>query len=237
MLNLSHELGEGVTAIFTDVGVDFILPESGDVFGPSQKNALGAMGIDVDRMMNIRQVHGGDVLAVSETGRCSLSEALRAADGMITNMPGLVLAVRTADCVPVFLYDSVHRCVGMIHAGWKSTQQRIVCRAVDMMQDIFGADARDIRAALGPSIHSCCYQVGQELCDVFPDDVIPRRGEWFLDLQAANRRQLVARGVGDEHIFDCGICTCCSENYFSYRRQGKAAGRHLSVIVMKEDRS
>lgn len=234
MLNLSKHLGCGVEAWFSDADVDFMLPETGKVFGDSQRQALSQVGIDADQVVTIRQIHGGNVLRVTKDHCYVYAEDVSEADAVITDDPGCVLAVRTADCVPVFLYDPVKRCIGMVHAGWKSTEQEIVCRAVDMMSDVFGVRVEEIKTVFGPAIHCCCYQVSQEICHIFPQEVKRKEDKWFLDLQAVNRRQLMSRGVRDDHISDCGICTCCGDKYFSYRRQGKKAGRHLSLLRIRE---
>lgn len=234
MLNLSRYFGSGVEAWFSDARVDFMLPETGKVFGDCQRQALSQIGIEADQVVTIRQVHGGNVLRVTKDHCYVCAEDVPEADAVITDDPGCVLAVRTADCVPVFLYDPVKCCIGMVHAGWKSTEQEIVCQAVALMQEAFQSRPQDVKAVFGPSIRACCYQVSQEMCHIFPQEVKQKEGKYFLDLQAVNRRQLVSRGVRDGHIFDCGICTCCSSKYFSYRRQGEKAGRHVSLLRIKD---
>ena len=84
-------------------------------------------------------------------------------DGLITNTPGLLLAIQTADCLPVILVDTKRRAVGVFHAGWRGTVQRIVEKGVGVMFHHFGTCPRDIRAAIGPGIHRCCYEVGEEV--------------------------------------------------------------------------
>jgi len=86
---------------------------------------------------------------------------------MITNKPGILLGILTADCIPVVLVDSKRRAVGVFHAGWRGTLKRIVQKGVGEMQRNFGSKPQDIRAAIGPGIHSCCYQVGPEIRDQF----------------------------------------------------------------------
>lgn len=234
MLNFSPYLGDGVEAWLSDASVDFMLPDSGKVFGDCQRQALSQIGVKADQVVTIRQVHGGNVLRVTKDHCYIYVEDVPEADAVITDDPCCVLAVRTADCVPVFLYDPVKRCIGMIHAGWKSTEQEIVCHAVALMQEAFQSRPQDVKAVFGPSIRSCCYQVSQDFCAIFPEDVVPRRGDWFLDLQAVNRRQLLMRGIKAGNIYDCCICTCCDERFFSYRRQGQKAGRYVSLLRIKE---
>ena len=88
-------------------------------------------------------------------------------DGFLTNVPGLLLSVQTADCVPVLLFDPVKRVVGAFHAGWRGTAKRIVEKGVGAMRVHFESDPKNIRAAVGPAIGSCCYAVGEEVIDEF----------------------------------------------------------------------
>jgi len=88
-------------------------------------------------------------------------------DALLTNQPGLLLSVRTADCLPVLLADPRRRAVGVVHAGWRGALARIVAKAVGEMRRLFGSQPEDLRAALGPSIRVCCYEVGQEVVDAF----------------------------------------------------------------------
>ncbi len=113
-------------------------------------------------LVSLRQVHSDLVHCVSEEGEHPL-----AGDGLITNTPGLLLAVLTADCLPVIVVDPKHRAVGVFHAGWRGTVKRIVEKGVGEMRKCFGSDPAQLRAAIGPGIRNCCYQVGPEVKDTF----------------------------------------------------------------------
>ena len=108
--------------------------------------------------MTARQVHSDLIHCVSEIPR----EAL-AGDGLITQTPGLLLAILTADCLPVILVDTRRRAVGVFHAGWRGTVKRIVEKGVGEMQRCFGTRPGDLRVAIGPGVHGCCYAVGPEV--------------------------------------------------------------------------
>lgn len=113
-------------------------------------------------IVTLRQIHSDIIHCVSEP-----SSALLAGDGLITSTPGILLAVQTADCLPVILVDAKRRVVGAFHAGWRGTLKRIVEKGVGEMRRWFGTEAKDIRAAIGPGIRSCCYEVGPEVREKF----------------------------------------------------------------------
>jgi YfiH family protein len=111
-------------------------------------------------MATLKQVHGDVIYRVSSPKDCTKPFA---GDGLITNVPSLMLAIQTADCLPVLLVDPQKRAVGAFHAGWRGTFKRIVEKGVGAMQQHFGSDPKKILAAIGPGIHSCCYEVGRDL--------------------------------------------------------------------------
>ncbi len=113
-------------------------------------------------LVTLRQVHSDTIRFVE-----AASESQLVGDGLITSTPGLLLAIQTADCLPVILVDSKHRALGVFHAGWRGTLKRIVEKGVGEMRRRFGTQARDLKAAIGPGVHGCCYQVGKEVRDQF----------------------------------------------------------------------
>jgi polyphenol oxidase len=124
---------------------------------------LGAIRQDHEfPLVSLRQIHSDLIYCVSGRPKHTL-----VGDGLITDTPGLVLAIQTADCLPVLLADSKRRAVGVFHAGWRGTIQRIVEKGVGEMRRWFGSQPRDLRAAIGPGVHGCCYQVGEEVRENF----------------------------------------------------------------------
>jgi polyphenol oxidase len=109
-------------------------------------------------IVTLRQVHSDVIHCVEEVPEHPLT-----GDGLLTATPGLLLAIQTADCLPVILVDPKRRAVGVFHAGWRGTVKRIVEKGVGEMQRCFGTRARDLKAAIGPGIHGCCYEVGEEV--------------------------------------------------------------------------
>jgi YfiH family protein len=149
------------------------------------------------------------------------------ADALIDNTPGIALGVKTADCVPVLLADPVHRAIAAIHAGWRGTAQQIVPEAIRSMAQAFGTRPRDLRAAIGPSIGACCYEVGAEVASEFG---VHSPGRVHLNLRSINRQQLRAAGVPESSISVSADCTMCDPKYHSFRRDAQAAGRLISWI-------
>ncbi|SMC08745.1 peptidoglycan editing factor PgeF [Nitratiruptor tergarcus] len=147
-------------------------------------------------------------------------------DGFITTKPNLALAIMSADCFGVLLYDSINFIIGAVHAGRAGAQQGIVTNAIEIMYQL---GAQEIRAVISPGIHSCCYEVGEEILQKTPSRFI-KRGR-FLDIKAMIYEQLHKKGVS--YIKDLNICTCCDRRYYSYRREGRT-GRFASIIWMEE---
>jgi YfiH family protein len=167
------------------------------------------------------------------------------ADGILTDRPGLLLGIQTADCIPVLIADPVRRVVGAFHSGWRGTVERIVELGVAQMQTAFGSNPADLLAAIGPGIGPCCYTVGDEVLDRFSKnfdyaaELFSRRQaesgpDLRIDLVEANRRQLLAAGLGAEAISTVGGCTSCQpELFFSHRAAQGHAGRMMSVIGIR----
>ena len=166
---------------------------------------------------------------------------------MITNVPGVLVGVGTADCVPVLVVDREKRAVGAFHAGWRGTVAKIVERGVAMMVAEYGSRVEDLEAALGPSVGACCYSVGGEVHrefgerfaygeELFRVAVVEEEEKLYLDLWEANRRQLLAAGVSGDRITVVGECSACAVDavgglkYFSHRGETGVAGRMLSVV-------
>jgi YfiH family protein len=191
--------------------------------------AIGAVGWPI---IKLNQVHSSIVVDVDDTS--AASEAVEG-DAAVTSLPGVVLGVQTADCVPILIADLTGRAIAAVHAGWRGTVSRIAESTVERLVTRFGVDPADLTAVIGPHIHSCCYEVGEEVADAVSDpDSIERRPEWskpHFNLAAANRRQLIGAGLRDSQIEVSSLCTKCRADLFhSFRRDGKRMGLMLSVI-------
>ncbi len=202
-----------------------------------RNNFLKRMNINYRDLICAKQVHGNNVEFVSNEDRgkgAALYEtAIAGTDALITNQSKLPLAIFTADCLPLYIYDSVNKGIGMVHAGWRGSQKNIAGKTLDLMQEKFKTKPEDVLAGFGPALRSCCYEVGAEFKNIFSLGILEKGGSFYLDLVEINRRQLTAKGVNPNNIEDSWICTACqNKDYFSYRREGKSAGRILNVIML-----
>jgi polyphenol oxidase len=185
-----------------------------------------AVRITRERIAFTKQVHGDRVQAVRAPGVHGETDAL------VTDLPGLILSVQVADCVPVFLHDPVRKAVGIAHAGWKGSALEIAAKTVRAMTDAFGSGPGDIRAAIGPSIGPCCYEVGAEVAEKFPAEYLNGNK---LDLWRYNHDLLMRTGIPPERVSMSGLCTRCHNGwFFSHRAENGKTGRMLGVIGVTE---
>lgn len=191
-------------------------------------------------MLSVKQVHGTDVLIVDQPIR--QEDSFEGSwDALVTNQPGVMVTVRTADCVPVLLHDPAQRVVAAVHAGWRGAVAGIVPKTVALLVNRFGAAVDRLRMAIGPSAGPCCYEVDEpvlaRLRDVFPEwrSVVEPVGEHkaHLDLRAFVRRQVLADGLQADRIVTVNACTICHPDlFFSYRREGVVKSTMISGIAL-----
>ena len=180
-------------------------------------------------LATLAQIHSARCVYVpGGTGRLGRGDAL------LTDVLGVRVGVRTADCVPILLVDARKRVVAAIHAGWRGTAAAIACEAVRQFQRRFGSSPADLVAAIGPGIGPCCYQVGGEVAVRFRA-WFPERSDLErqtrLNLAEANLRQLVSTGVPAVRVHIAGLCTCCSDGeFYSWRREKQTSGRMVNAI-------
>jgi len=205
-------------------------------------------GLPQERLVVLTQVHGARVVpaTAADCGRGILPDAPlpEEADGLVTDQPGVPLQVLAADCVPLLLWDPLHRAVGAVHAGWRGTVAGTAAAAVRLMGEAYGTDPADLRIGIGPCIGPCCYEVDAPVLDalaaahpaIVADVTRPvRPGHAMLDLQQANRLQLLALGVFDGSIEPMATCTACHpELLFSDRQAGRRTGRFGALIMLAE---
>lgn len=186
------------------------------------------------RPLFLKQVHSDIVHFIDEMPR----QRLRG-DALVTRLPGLLLVIKTADCLPVLLVDEKTRVIAAVHGGWKGTRLRVLEKAVRGMLERYSADPGSLLAALGPCIGGGCYEVGDDVRGFYAGggfseslfSPIPNRpGKYLFDLRAAARLQLLGLGLREEKILTVGICTHCDLAYPSYRRDKEDCGRMLSFI-------
>lgn len=192
-------------------------------------------------LVTANQIHSADVRVIQQT--LDAQSAPTNCDALTSNLEQTLLAVQTADCMPILLADERHGAFAAIHAGWRGTLNRIVSRTLEQMQQAFGTHPADVLAAFGPAISACCFEVGPEVVEQFEqafsfaNQAFSQRqanGKAHLNLSFINRQLLLEAGVDCAKIFDCELCTSCrTDLFFSYRRERgaeKPIGRLMGVV-------
>ena len=172
-------------------------------------------------VVSLKQIHSDIALEARECAGC-----IGEGDALITAQPGLLLTIRTADCIPVLIADPVRRAVAAIHAGWRGTAAGIAGKTVKRMTLSFSSDPADLIAAIGPGIGVCCFEVGPEVAARFGTSAK------HVDLMEANRMDLVSAGV--TRIVVGSPCTVCQPGLFHSFRKDKTQGRMVSAIGVRE---
>jgi hypothetical protein len=209
-----------------------------------------ASAVSAERVVLVTQVHKADVVVIRNGA--PFADDRPEADVLVSNDPAVAIAVRAADCVPILLADPVTGAVGAVHAGWRGTAARAAVAAIDTMRRAFGSEPANLVAAIGPSIGSCCYEVGSELVDAFAaagherylidrwflarptGRALRQRGPLHLDVAGANRDQLVLAGVAEQNVYLSGLCTAMNLGVLtSFRAEREQAGRIAGVIVAR----
>jgi len=175
------------------------------------------------RPVIMHQLHSAIIHRIDEAPEKKLE-----GDALTTDVPGFLLVIRTADCLPVLLADDENRAVGAVHCGWRGTEERVLEKAVKAMGEAYGSKPADMLAALGPCIGAACYEVGRDVHEAlsragFPATVFcaapGRERKYLLDLRAANARLLGDLGFKKANVFNPGpTCTHCEPSLLSYRR-------------------
>jgi YfiH family protein len=193
-------------------------------------------------VVSVRQVHGTDVLVVDRQYDSRATET-GGWDAMVTDQPDVLLTVRTADCVPVLLYDPRRRVIGAIHAGWRGAVAGIVPKTIDLLRERFDSRPDSLLVGIGPAIGACCYEVDEPvlgpLREGFADwrSVVTLNGadRGMLDLRALVRRQAVRAGVRPDQISSEDLCTACRPDlFFSYRRDGAVIKTMVHGIMLTD---
>lgn len=206
---------------------------------------LSPLGLEPERAVLSHQTHTANLKIVTEEdiGKgLYKNRDFENIDGLITNLEKVPLITQYADCVPLLFFDPEKRVVAAAHAGWRGTVQQIGAKTVQKMQEAFGSSPQNIRAAIGPSIMACCYEVDlpvyREICALNclkPEEVLTPvdDGHWMLNLQQTNAAILKQAGILEKHLTVSDLCTCCHSNYLhSHRATGGYRGNLAAVIAL-----
>jgi YfiH family protein len=182
----------------------------------------------------LRQIHS-DILHIVD----DVPEEMLSGDALLTDKQGLLLVIKTADCLPVLIVDPDKKIVAAVHCGWKSTSQRLTQKVVRCLEEHYKCEPSSLLVALGPCIGKDCYEVGEDVRQEFAargslgDVFLPHPlyvGKYYLDLRLSNKRQLLDGGVMGSNIAMVDLCPHCEESLLSYRRSPQTDGRMLSFI-------
>lgn len=202
----------------------------------NRRQMLAAVGLSLESVFDVWQVHSGVVVAAEgPRGDAPLTQA----DAIVTDVPGVALMMRFADCVPILLYDPVRPAIGLVHAGWLGTVRQIARKAVGEMVERYGSRPVDLIAALGPSIAAHHYAVGPEVVVAVRESLGEGAGPHLkesdegarLDLWSANVALL--RDAGVQEIEVSGLCTACeTPDWYSHRAEQGRTGRFGAVLAL-----
>lgn len=229
--------------------IDFADPAEGTDAKPFKQNVTDLakdLGIKPERIVYPRQEHGARVLVLREGELPEDLEAVREerADAIITDAANLALAIRTADCVPILLYDSRAGVVAAIHAGWRSTVAGILEKTLKIMAKEFNTEGSVLVAAIGPAIGFDSFEIEEPVLAKFRDRFDfwsrfarpTRNNRWLVDLKMMNAYILASTGMSEKNLLLSPLCTVQeNELFYSFRREGEGAGRMINFIMRRGD--
>lgn len=201
-----------------------------------------------DRFVCSKQTHTTNVRMVTEAD-CGKGVVYPTdyedVDGLITNVPGVILSTSYADCVPLYFVDTKEKAIGLSHSGWRGTVSRMGKETLEAMKSAFGTKAENVVAAIGPSICRDCYEVSEDVAEAFRTNFPDSCGEFLaegksegkyqLDLWMANRRVLLDAGILPEKIAVTDICTCCNSGYlYSHRASQGQRGALAAMMELRK---
>lgn len=210
------------------------------------RRIAGVLGCETEDFVLSDQTHTTNLRVVTEKDKGKgilYPRDYHDIDGLVTEVPGIVLSTFYADCVPLFFVDPVRRAIGLSHSGWRGTVGKIGKKTVELMQEAYGCNPADIHAAIGPSICVDCYEVSMDVAKQFEtefksaqnvDKIVIHKShdKAMLDLWQANFAVLLEAGITKEHISMTDICTCCNSELLFSHRASKGMRGNLGAFLM-----
>ena len=238
------------TGIFSAMNLNFKLGEDPDAGMENYRRMAAALNMRVEDMVLSDQTHTTNVRVITEEDRGKgilKPQDYSDVDGMITNVPGIVLVTSYADCVPLYFVDPVRKAIGLSHSGWKGTVGHIGQKTVWKMHEVYGSEPKDIVAAIGPSICQSCYEVSDDVAEAFranftadeaADILLDKgNGKYQLDLWKANWYVLTDAGILPEHLSVTDLCTACHPDLLWSHRKTNGQRVGLSAFLSLIDTS
>jgi len=188
------------------------------------------LGLTTEQIAIQKQIHSDIVTIVGEPGLVGESDA------MITSQKGIGLAISTADCTPIFIYDRQNKIIAAVHSGWRGTEKQILRKTILILIEQFNCSSSDLLVYIGPSICQKNYEVGDEVAKHFHRAYLKRIDhKFYLDILGVNKDVLLNLGILDSHIEISSLCSFEEKYLQSYRRDGIKSGRALGLIAMREE--
>ena len=240
----STRLGGVSEGIYSSMNLSFTRGDKEEAVRENYNRISAALGFSPEDIVTSDQTHTANVRVITAEDRgngITKPRPYTDVDGMITNVPGLVLATFYADCVPLYFADPVHKAVGLFHSGWRGTAAGIGAVTVKELQKHYGTRPEDIYAAVGPSICQDCYEVSEDVILEFQKtfsrelwkDIFYRKenGKYQLNLWEANRQILLGAGILPEHISMPNLCTCCNPEFLYSHRASQGKRGNLGAFL------
>lgn len=240
----STRLGGVSEGIYSSMNLSFTRGDKEEAVRENYNRISAALGFSPEDIVTSDQAHTANVRVITAEDRgngITKPRPYTDVDGMITNVPGLVLATFYADCVPLYFADPVHKAVGLSHSGWRGTAAGIGAVTVKELQKHYGTRPEDIYAAVGPSICQDCYEVSEDVILEFQKtfsrelwkDIFYRKenGKYQLNLWEANRQILLGAGILPEHISMPNLCTCCNPEFLYSHRASQGKRGNLGAFL------
>ena len=238
------------TGIFSSMNLNFKRGDDPDAVMENYRRMAAALNMRVEDMVLSNQTHTTNVRVITEEDRGKgilRPQDYSDVDGMITNVPGIVLVTSYADCVPLYFVDPVRKAIGLSHSGWKGTVGHIGQKTVWKMHEVYGSEPKDIVAAIGPSICQSCYEVSDDVAEAFranftadeaADILLDKgNGKYQLDLWKANWYVLTDAGILPEHLSVTDLCTACHPDLLWSHRKTNGQRGGLSAFLSLIDTS
>lgn len=240
----STRLGGVSEGIYSSMNLSFTRGDSEEAVRENYRRMADALGFSCEDIVTSDQTHTTNVRVITEEDRgngITRPRPYTDVDGMVTNVPGLVLATFYADCVPLFFVDPIHGAVGLSHSGWRGTAGKIGAVTVEKMRETYGTRPEDIYSAIGPSICQECYEVSEDVIEEFKKSFQKKdweslfykkdNGKYQLDLWEANRIIMIEAGIQESHISMPGICTCHNPEFLFCHRASKGKRGNLAAFL------
>ena len=199
------------------------------VITENRERFFNKLKLNTESVVYQKQVHGDEISFIKSGGACGTSDA------MITNKNNIGLAISTADCCSVFIYDPVNKVIAGIHSGWHGTSKAILLKVLRFLANEFDSAAGNLICYLSPSISATNYEVGVEVAEQFNLNYMKQKnGKYHLDIPKINEEILLNYGVVPHNIQVSNLCSYeYSSILHSYRRDGEKSGRALGVIALR----